>query len=156
MDVKKDETDKSGLDKFGDLIIWLQMIDFSKSCTKPIIFVTADRKEDWWWRTDDDRELGPRPELRKEFYDKTGQVFYMYRVENFISNLKKMLSINIDQKVVKELKRVLEKETKISFEDALVKKIPKVQFDGSTGVNDKSDEKYSVREDRNNLVKVKR
>lgn len=34
--------------KYGDLIVWKQLIAEAKAADKPIIFVTDDKKEDWW------------------------------------------------------------------------------------------------------------
>src|SRR6266566_1291872 len=39
---------KAEPDKYGDLLIWFQLIDKAKVEQKPIIFVTRDAKEDWW------------------------------------------------------------------------------------------------------------
>jgi hypothetical protein len=36
--------------KFGDIIIWFQLLNYAKQCGKPIIWITADAKEDWWLR----------------------------------------------------------------------------------------------------------
>jgi predicted nucleic acid-binding protein len=46
---KKDEGSKD-VRKFGDLIVWKQIIDKSKELKQGIILVTDDRKEDWWFR----------------------------------------------------------------------------------------------------------
>lgn len=34
--------------RFGDLIVWVQILDKAEETGKPIVFVTDDRKEDWW------------------------------------------------------------------------------------------------------------
>jgi hypothetical protein len=38
---------KFGLQIFGDLIIWKQILEHSKEVRRPIIFITADIKKDW-------------------------------------------------------------------------------------------------------------
>ncbi len=48
----KDEDNKEGTEKYGDCILWYQIIDFASEQKKPIILVTDDRKEDWWWKLD--------------------------------------------------------------------------------------------------------
>lgn len=35
-------------DRFGDFVIWKQILKYAKTNKKPIIFVTDDEKEDWW------------------------------------------------------------------------------------------------------------
>jgi len=51
--------------RYGDLVIWLQLIGEAKARAKPLILVTNDQKEDWWVRTGDtpirlDRNSGKR------------------------------------------------------------------------------------------------
>lgn len=71
-------------DKFGDLIIWKDMIAKSKEAERPVVFISDDVKEDWWW-LHRGRKLGPRPELVEEFRDVTGgQEFLIYEFANFL------------------------------------------------------------------------
>ena len=78
-DRKKDDIAR----KYGDLIIWYQIINKAKESNKPIILVTRDTKDDWW-NSFNGKKNGPRRELRKEFREKTGQNFYLYEITNFI------------------------------------------------------------------------
>ncbi len=34
--------------KYGDLILWFEILEKGKSDERPVILVTDDRKEDWW------------------------------------------------------------------------------------------------------------
>lgn len=70
-------------DKFGDLIIWRDMIDKAKAERRSIIFISDDVKEDWWW-LHRGRKLGPRPELVEEFRAGSGQDFHIYEFMNFL------------------------------------------------------------------------
>src|SRR5262249_15878044 len=54
-----------GGDKFGDLIIWKEMIEKAKADQKPVIFVTDDGKSDWWY-THHGKKVGPHPALIEE------------------------------------------------------------------------------------------
>jgi len=73
---------KAEPDKYGDLLIWFQLIDKAKVEQKPIIFVTRDAKEDWWLQHREE-SFGPRPELRQEMAVKAGVQFYMYTAPRF-------------------------------------------------------------------------
>lgn len=68
---------------FGDLIIWKDMIRYSKENNVDIIFVTEDAKEDWW-----DKDAGkatPHKELLREFRKETGgHVILMYQQKGFL------------------------------------------------------------------------
>lgn len=79
-DAKKDTGE---LDKFGDLIIWKDMIAKAKADKRPIIFISDDAKEDWWW-IHRGRKLGPRPELIEEFKAESGQDFHIYEFSQFL------------------------------------------------------------------------
>ena len=81
----KGDTDNNA---YGDLFVWKQIIDYAKQNSSSIIFVTHDQKEDWWEQLHG-KTIGPRVELRKEFYGKTGGSlqFHMYSMEGFISQV---------------------------------------------------------------------
>lgn len=98
-DCEKGEQNNS----FGDLIIWKEIIEFSKQSKKNVIYVTGDQKEDWWCRIAG-KTLGPRVELKKEFFDETRQEFYMYNMESFLEQVKKLQGTDIEQKVIDEVK----------------------------------------------------
>ncbi|WPP49654.1 PIN-like domain-containing protein [Catalinimonas niigatensis] len=91
--------------KFGDLIIWFQLIDKVEEIKKPILYVTDDSKEDWWL-IKSGKKLGPRPELRKEFFQKTNQLFYIYQPFKFLEFAKEKLSINIKETTIDEVKEL--------------------------------------------------
>ncbi|MGY2198136.1 PIN-like domain-containing protein [Pseudomonas gingeri] len=79
-DAKKDGGE---FDKFGDLIIWKEMIAKAKFDSRPIVFITDDVKEDWWW-IHKGRKLGARPELVEEFKTESGQDFHIYEFSQFL------------------------------------------------------------------------
>ena len=111
----KDEKEKPGNDAFGDLVIWKEMIEKSKADKKPMIFVTDDAKEDWWL-IHDDRTMGPRPELLKEFAQATGQRCYLYSSEGFLRYADQHLTTNIDPASILELREANLRDRLLSFE----------------------------------------
>lgn len=72
-----------GGDKFGDLVIWMEMIEKAKADKRPIIFVTDDGKSDWW-HIHRGRKMGPHPALIEEFQTATGQEFHIYELLQFL------------------------------------------------------------------------
>ncbi|MBY0115924.1 PIN-like domain-containing protein [Paenibacillus sp. FSL L8-0435] len=76
-------------DRFGDFVIWKQILKYAKTNKKPIIFVTDDEKEDWW-RVLKGKKMGPRLELIDEFstevsLDETNKLpFHMYTGDTFL------------------------------------------------------------------------
>lgn len=70
-------------DKFGDLIIWKELIEKAKADKRPIIFVTDDGKSDWW-HIRHGKKIGPHPFLIEEFLAATGQQFHIYELPRFL------------------------------------------------------------------------
>lgn len=57
--------------RYGDLIVWKQLMKKAKDSSKPMIFITDDKKDDWWLEQYG-RTISPRPELVEEFIHQTG------------------------------------------------------------------------------------
>lgn len=95
----------SDVRKYGDFIIWKQIINQSKESKKDIIFVTSDRKEDWWLRFKG-KTVSPRPELIKEFQTDAKQSFYMYKSDRFLEYAKDFLNEQIDETVIEEIREL--------------------------------------------------
>lgn len=72
-----------GGDKFGDLVIWMEMIEKAKVDKRPMIFVTDDGKSDWW-HIHRGKKMGPHPALVEEFLSITGQEFHIYELLQFL------------------------------------------------------------------------
>ena len=81
----EDEKNKSGNRKFGDLVLWKQVIAKAKELSKPVLLVTDERKNDWWWKIKDGRNMGPRHELVSEIKNEAQVDFHMYSSERFLS-----------------------------------------------------------------------
>jgi hypothetical protein len=97
--------------QYGDLVLWLQLIDHSKKVHMPTIFVTDDNKKDWWDK-DNGRDSSPRPELIQEFFLETGMAFYAYSPKQFIEGAEKYLNIKFTPKAIDEIERVKQADEK--------------------------------------------
>ena len=96
--------------KFGDLIIWNEILDEMKnSHTRSVIFVTDDHKEDWWWfiKSEGKKTLGPRPELIHEIME-IGNIenFWMYDLERFLRFASDHLDIKLKKGSVESVREV--------------------------------------------------
>lgn len=87
------DIDKGENRKYGDCIIWFELLEYAKKNDKDIIFVSDDEKEDWIEIIKGEKK-GPRKELLNEFYKKTGKRIYIYNTERFLQEY----SINIENK----------------------------------------------------------
>ena len=114
-DIKKDKNkDEDGVSRYGDLVLWFQLINHAKSIKKPIIFITDDSKEDWWLKFNG-KTIGPRPELINEISTTASVNFYMYKADRFIKYAQEYLGEQVNNKAIKEIqeiKRLDEKKVK--------------------------------------------
>jgi hypothetical protein len=77
------DSKKSDDRRFGDLVLWFQIIDHAKEIHKPIVFISGDVKEDWWLLNDGERIM-PLPQLKKELLDKAQVEFHIYTADKFL------------------------------------------------------------------------
>ena len=102
--------------KYGDYLVWTQMLDQAKADKVSwLIYITDDRKEDWWAKGDSNKIIGPRPELIDEAISHGGvQHFLMYSPEQFLSHAKQMLKASISDETLTEVRDVSEDFSKVS------------------------------------------
>lgn len=91
---------------YGDLIIWKQMITHTLKNKNLVIFITDDRKEDWW-TIDNGQTIRPREELIKEFYDSTNIRILIYSTDQFLKFAKeRKLVTTIKEESIDEIKEI--------------------------------------------------
>lgn len=109
-DEKKDEN------KYGDVVLWRQFLDYAANQRTPVIFVTDDTKDDWWHRHEG-RTISPHPKLIEEFRNNCNVAFYMYDSNQFAKWAQKYLERNDKPEVLNELRELREiDEVETSFE----------------------------------------
>lgn len=91
--------------QFGDLIMWFQIIDKATESKKPIVFVTRDKKEDWWWKQSG-KTIGPRYELKREIREKANAQFCMYSSEKFLEYASKYFKETVNPASITEVGRI--------------------------------------------------
>ncbi|HUT93417.1 MAG TPA: PIN-like domain-containing protein [Thermoguttaceae bacterium] len=102
----KEEDTSSGTSrhrKYGDLVIWRQIIDLASEAKRGVIFINDDKKEDWWLIARG-KMLGPRPELISEFRQATSQAFYMYQADRFLEYAAKHLKQVVTSESMDEIR----------------------------------------------------
>lgn len=93
------------LEKYGDFILWQQIIDFANEKQTNIIFITDEEKKDWWYESKG-KTIGPRSELLNEFNYKTGMEFYMFKPEVFMREAGDIYSESFSDNSISEVKEV--------------------------------------------------
>ena len=89
--------------RYGDLIMWKQIIDKAKAESKSVILVTEEQKDDWWEKAGG-MTIGPLPELIEEFGAETGQDFYLYSYHSFLELANSYLAQKTSIDVINEVK----------------------------------------------------
>ena len=104
----KNKKDKGNRSLYGDLIVWLQTISYSKEQKRNIIFVTDDHKPDWWDKVEGNHT--PRKELIKEFVNTTECGIIIYDSSRFLEYAKRNKELKISKKTLNDV-------VKIKFDD---------------------------------------
>jgi predicted nucleic acid-binding protein len=105
----KDAEEKEDERKYGDFILWKQILEFAKKESRPIIFVTGEKKEDWWVKKNG-KIISPHVELTREFHEYVHQPFWMYQTQDFLQKAKDKLMVEIDPKSIEETNAIADIE----------------------------------------------
>lgn len=108
----KSKREKPESERYGDLLLWEEIILKSKNENVPIIFVTDEEKEDWWWK-EEGKTIGPRLELLAEFHRKTNHKIYMYRMARFMEYAREFLHLEKTVSFLRSIEEVQELEEKL-------------------------------------------
>ncbi|SDA39085.1 PIN domain-containing protein [Sinorhizobium sp. NFACC03] len=95
--------------KYGDVLLWLQLLNHAKARGGDFIFITDDEKADWWWTIDSGgkKKLGPRPELVAELSSATkGGMFYMYTSANFLKHAQGAFAVKVDEVTISQISEI--------------------------------------------------
>ncbi|MCP2517020.1 PIN-like domain-containing protein [Achromobacter mucicolens] len=93
--------------KFGDLIIWRQILAHVASqqveAPRMLMYVTDDAKKDWWLMAGSN-SLGPRPELAIELHEAAPKwSLWMYTSSRFFQELAKVQHGNLDKNIIADV-----------------------------------------------------
>lgn len=130
MDIKKEGSyffeDKEYIRKFGDLILWKEIIKLAKDKKlKHVVLVTGDVKEDWW-EEKRGKKIGARKELLNEIYTQCAEldVFHLYNTSTFLKFAKEEIDKTIKDSSITETLELINNNSKIigSIEDISITK----------------------------------
>jgi len=98
--------------KYGDLLVWFQILEHAQEESMSVILVTDDKKEDWW-QIFDGKTVGPRPELVQEFLSRTKQAFHMYQADRFLQFATEYLEQTIADTTLSEIREVQRRDMEV-------------------------------------------
>ncbi|MCF2152335.1 PIN-like domain-containing protein [Desmonostoc muscorum LEGE 12446] len=93
--------------KYGDIVIWLNIIEKVKE-KGYVIFITSEKKDDWWWSfkqsSEPPQKMGLRRELLEEIKVKTNDgFFWAYQTERFMKYADEYLNVDVEQKLIDQI-----------------------------------------------------
>ncbi|HEY5214873.1 MAG TPA: PIN domain-containing protein [Acidobacteriaceae bacterium] len=97
--------DRDKPDPTGDFLIFKQIMNEAGKCNLPAVFITDDRKEDWY-RREHGLTLGARYELREEVAKVAGVPFIIMTTETFLLHAKKYLNATVSDETVDQAKEL--------------------------------------------------
>lgn len=149
-------------ERYEQLVIWNEIIEVSIKQNKGVLFVSDDRKGDWFEKFKE-YDLGTRPELIKEFFDKTGHYFHAIKTKSFINSIADLYDIDGTKNLEEELATIREdlinKDFKVEMaSDLNVNKLDamKYQIDNRDRLNNMEDNMSEVLGNSDRLVKLLR
>lgn len=130
-------TTKLQLKKFGDLILWRQVIDKAVLVNKSVILVTGEKKDDWWLKSNKGL-VSALPSLTKEFVSAVKQDFYLYATDRFLVKANEYLAQNTSEGVVEEVRAINKADAELKehldsalLDQALNTKWPRAMLDSN-------------------------
>lgn len=111
-----DENNKIGLQKYGDLFAWKQILNNAKTTQTNYLLIINDLKEDWF---ETDKET-PRYELLREFNSFSNQSIWLLPMSNFLYLINNFLGSQLNKETIEDVENVLEsKNVTIYTEDII-------------------------------------
>lgn len=99
------DKDKSEPSRYGDLVLWEQILAKARETKLPALFVTDDAKEDWWYIVDGDTQ-GPRVELVEEYWSAGEARIHFYAPDRFAEMFARAPGSTISPESVAEVEKV--------------------------------------------------
>jgi hypothetical protein len=106
---KVDDKDKEEEDRRrGDVVIWLELLKQYEGTGASLIFVTDDRKENWWLDIGAGRI--PQPTLALEMYERTKGELLFYSSGRFLELAPKEFGVSVPASLTEESKQIREQQ----------------------------------------------
>ncbi|OZD18322.1 hypothetical protein CH253_17830 [Rhodococcus sp. 06-156-3C] len=90
-------------DPSGDYLIWRELLDRAGAEPGPILFVTEDKKPDWYAQDKQKRILGPRVELRVEMAAVTAHPYHQTPLNSFLHLVDTHLGLALSRDTVEQV-----------------------------------------------------
>lgn len=113
----------------GDYLIWVQSIKEAVARGVPLVIVTGDEKEDWWWRHRGTL-FGPRSELVEEFARHSSHPLFMLRPVQLINHAD-ALNVAVSEDAAADVARASSDDTSAEWSSrALLELLRRLDLEG--------------------------
>lgn len=90
--------------RYGNILIWMQLLDQVESTAKPVIFVSGEEKKAWFKQDSNGKYIIPHPLLINEFKAEKDTPFWIYTTTQFLEDLKQVFHIEVPKSIYQEIK----------------------------------------------------
>ncbi len=112
---------KKTFGKYGDVILWFQLLDYARAHHKPIILVTDDVKSDWFLSAQENNGyIQPRSELVQEMFVEAHVLFHAYQGYEFFKQATKFLELTLEPDISADAKEVTAQNTGVYHTGVLI------------------------------------
>lgn len=115
------DADKPEPERYGDLVLWKQILGKGSTEPRPAIFVTDDAKEDWWYKVKG-RTQGARVELVDEYLAATSHRIQFYTPERFLSVANSRSDSGVSTESLNEVEEVSNQRVSRALEQLAVRR----------------------------------
>ncbi|WP_242890796.1 PIN-like domain-containing protein [Actinomadura litoris] len=103
-----DATRKPPEQAMGDYVLWVQLLQEAERRSRPVLFVTNERKKDEDWTV---KQAGgwsplPRPELSAELCEYAGQPLHIVDVRSFLELANRYLDARVSSQTIKQAQTI--------------------------------------------------
>jgi len=99
-----------------DFLVWQQLLEFAEREDEDVVFITGEKKRDWWEKDDDHNLIRPKHELLREFSRETEQSFWMLLVKPMLNCAHERLGVEVKDKSVEQTDKIPENRQKYTSE----------------------------------------
>lgn len=93
--------DRRKADPHGDYLLWRQALTEAESRNLPLLLVTRDVKDDWFWRVNG-RTVGARPELVRECREEAGVHLVIMTTQGFLHHAARELHTTVSSDTLRQ------------------------------------------------------
>jgi ribosomal protein L29 len=94
-------------DPTGDYLIWAELLEHAKTSKRPLLFVTSDKKEDWYRAPVRGQSLGPRVELIAEMRSVSkDQPYHQVPLDLFLDLANAYLDTSVERETIETVRSI--------------------------------------------------